>query len=194
MSGNIPPELGSLIELVTLNIMKLPKVNIEGDRPQPPRNDPSGPIPSELGKLTQLAVLSLANNQLSGAIPHELGNLEIESALPTSNPSSVSSPKEANGVSQSLLTVPLERVYSRQQDQAAIRLLLPPIEQSSLVSLVIQSAAGSRISSSHTFYAFIMAAADADADEETQVRIWYAKAGSNGVSPALNHARMPRKH
>ena len=33
----------------------------------------SGPIPPELGNLTQLQVLSLGGNQLSGPIPSELG-------------------------------------------------------------------------------------------------------------------------
>ena len=35
----------------------------------------SGEIPSELGSLTNLQVLSLSQNQLSGEIPSELGNL-----------------------------------------------------------------------------------------------------------------------
>ena len=35
----------------------------------------SGPIPSELGNLSDLEWLNLGNNQLSGAIPPEIGNL-----------------------------------------------------------------------------------------------------------------------
>ena len=39
------------------------------------RNELSGPIPPELGSLTNLEALYLRGNQLSGAIPLELGNL-----------------------------------------------------------------------------------------------------------------------
>ena len=38
-------------------------------------NNLSGPIPPELGKLTQLRVLQLGNNSLTGPIPPELGSL-----------------------------------------------------------------------------------------------------------------------
>ena len=38
-------------------------------------NELSGPIPRELGKLTNLRLLKLDNNELSGAIPRDLGNL-----------------------------------------------------------------------------------------------------------------------
>ena len=39
-------------------------------------NQLSGPIPSELGNLANLQALSLRDNQLSGPIPSELGNLD----------------------------------------------------------------------------------------------------------------------
>jgi Leucine-rich repeat (LRR) protein len=39
------------------------------------RNNLTGTIPSELGNLTNLGILSLGNNQLTGSIPIELVNL-----------------------------------------------------------------------------------------------------------------------
>jgi hypothetical protein len=60
LSGNIPPELGDLVNLDTLYLRF---------------NQLTGPIPSELGNLTKLRILALSKNQLSGSIPPELGNL-----------------------------------------------------------------------------------------------------------------------
>ncbi len=60
LSGPIPPELGSLANLVFLSL---------------DTNQLSGPIPPELGNLANLVFLSLDTNQLSGPIPPELGNL-----------------------------------------------------------------------------------------------------------------------
>ena len=60
MSGEIPPELGSLSNLTTLWL--------EG-------NDLSGEIPAELGSLSNLSRLWLDSNDLSGEIPAELGSL-----------------------------------------------------------------------------------------------------------------------
>jgi Leucine-rich repeat (LRR) protein len=39
------------------------------------RNLLTGTIPTELGKLTNLRMLSLSGNQLTGTIPSELGKL-----------------------------------------------------------------------------------------------------------------------
>ena len=60
LSGEIPPELGSLANLTVLAL---------------PYNQLSGPIPPELGNLANLTTLSLGENQLSGEIPPELGSL-----------------------------------------------------------------------------------------------------------------------
>ena len=60
LSGNIPPELGSLSNLTWFDMSS---------------NQLSGGIPPELGNLSNLDLLSLAENQLSSCIPPELGNL-----------------------------------------------------------------------------------------------------------------------
>ena len=60
LSGEIPPELGSLTNLKSLHLRG---------------NELSGEIPSELGSLTNLKSLDLAGNRLSGEIPSELGSL-----------------------------------------------------------------------------------------------------------------------
>ena len=60
LSGEIPPELGSLSNLQRLNLYG---------------NDLSGEIPAELGSLSNLTELYLSENQLSGEIPAELGSL-----------------------------------------------------------------------------------------------------------------------
>ena len=60
LSGEIPPELGSLSNLTDLSLY---------------HNALSGEIPPELGSLSNLTALDLRNNALSGAIPAELGSL-----------------------------------------------------------------------------------------------------------------------
>ena len=62
LSGEIPPELGSLTSLQALALSA---------------NRLSGEIPSELGNLTGLVWLRLSANRLSGKIPSGLGNLDI---------------------------------------------------------------------------------------------------------------------
>ena len=60
LTGEIPPELGSLSNLTDLSLY---------------HNALSGAIPAELGSLSNLTGLDLRNNALSGAIPAELGSL-----------------------------------------------------------------------------------------------------------------------
>ena len=60
LTGPIPPELGNLSELTWLSLYS---------------TSLSGPIPPELGSLANLTGLSLGYNNLSGPIPREIGNL-----------------------------------------------------------------------------------------------------------------------
>ena len=60
LRGEIPPELGSLVNLTGLFLGS---------------NQLSGEIPPELGSLSNLERLFLSNNQLTGEIPSELGSL-----------------------------------------------------------------------------------------------------------------------
>ena len=60
LTGEIPPELGNLVNLRYLGL---------------DRNRLEGSIPPELGKLINLRYLGLTFNKLSGNIPPELGNL-----------------------------------------------------------------------------------------------------------------------
>ena len=60
LSGEIPPELGSLSNLVGLRLTN---------------NQLTGEIPTRLGALTNLEGLHLDYNQLTGEIPPELGSL-----------------------------------------------------------------------------------------------------------------------
>ena len=60
LTGTIPPELGDLSHLWSLNLA---------------RNQLTGTIPPELGDLSSLTLLYLHINQLTGPIPPELGDL-----------------------------------------------------------------------------------------------------------------------
>ena len=66
LSGEIPPQLGSLANLETLLLWQ---------------NQLTGEIPPTLGSLANLTALSLRNNELSGEIPPELGSLTNLTAL-----------------------------------------------------------------------------------------------------------------
>ena len=84
LTGELPPELGNLSELVTLDLRWS---SLAGEIPPElgqlsnlaflflAHNNLSGSIPPELGRLSNLAALELAGNNLSGPIPPELGNL-----------------------------------------------------------------------------------------------------------------------
>ena len=60
ITGEIPPEIGELINLTYLNLGS---------------NELTGEIPFEISNLTNLHSLTLDNNQLSGEIPESIGNL-----------------------------------------------------------------------------------------------------------------------
>ena len=60
LAGPIPPEIGSLAALTTLDLW---------------RNEVTGPIPPEIGNLTDLRRLNLHSTWLTGGIPLEVGNL-----------------------------------------------------------------------------------------------------------------------
>ena len=72
LAGSIPPELGNLSRLGTLQLTGTADPNVPfrqvGD-------GLTGPIPPELGNLSELRVLALSGNNLTGSIPSELGNL-----------------------------------------------------------------------------------------------------------------------
>ena len=60
LSGTLPPEIGDLSALRTLNLVG---------------NKLNGPLPPQIGRLHALTKLDLTNNRLSGPIPEELGHL-----------------------------------------------------------------------------------------------------------------------
>ena len=65
LNGEIPPEIGNLINLETLNLSY---------------NQLTGQIPSEIGNLTNLTRLFINDNQLTGEIPEvicDLSNLYV---------------------------------------------------------------------------------------------------------------------
>ncbi len=68
VSGRIPPHLGVLSELVTLDLSG---------------NSLTGEIPEELGNLTKLVFLYLDANQLTGSIPTQLGDIQGGRSSPT---------------------------------------------------------------------------------------------------------------
>ncbi len=86
IEGGIPEEIGSLDNLIVLNISSL---NIEGCIPKSlgnltklidlflSNNNLEGDLPKELGNLTNLHLLNVTDNRLSGQIPPELGRMPL---------------------------------------------------------------------------------------------------------------------
>ena len=84
LSGSIPPELGSLTNLASLDLAYnnlTGRIPAELGNPVNLRwinftsNNLTGTIPLELGNLERLTMLALGGNALGGEIPPELGNL-----------------------------------------------------------------------------------------------------------------------
>ena len=83
LAGAIPPELGGLARLRTLQLTGTYGPTI---RARKVGDGLTGPIPPELGNLTELRALSLGSNNLTGPIPPELGNLtELQTLFLGSN-------------------------------------------------------------------------------------------------------------
>ena len=110
LTGVIPPEIGSLSELVEL---RLNWQRLTGEIPSElgnlkslkwldlRSNSLSGPIPSEIGDLTELTTLNLRDNELSGRIPKSLGRLAKLGGLDLSqNPLEGSIPAELGNLKQ----------------------------------------------------------------------------------------------
>ena len=72
LAGSIPPELGNLSRLRTLQLSGTADPNY---RSRQVGDGLTGPIPPELGNLSELRVLELPGNNLTGSIPSELGDL-----------------------------------------------------------------------------------------------------------------------
>ena len=88
LQGAIPPEIGDLTALVSLDLHENP---LTGSIPveignllnlqslwlgnQYVESQLTGPIPAEIGNLTNLQILSIEGNRLSGPIPPAIGNL-----------------------------------------------------------------------------------------------------------------------
>ena len=108
MTGEIPPEIGSLAELRWLNI---PGNQLRGSIPPEignlewlwwlnlGSNELTGEIPPELGRLSNLEGIYLGSNQLSGETPSELGRLgKLEHLVLSGNRLTGEIPSELGGL------------------------------------------------------------------------------------------------
>ena len=84
LTGEIPPEIGNLINLGSLILKEnqlsgeiIPEISYLTNLTQLDLggNQLSGEIPPEIGSSTNLNILDLAGNQLTGTLPPEIGNL-----------------------------------------------------------------------------------------------------------------------
>ena len=97
LSGAIPPELGGLTQLQSLDLAQ----RWDSTSQKRISNQLSGAIPPDLGQLTNLQSLSLSGNQLSGAIPPELGGLtQLQWLSLGGNQLSGAIPRELGGLTQ----------------------------------------------------------------------------------------------
>ena len=97
LSGAIPPALGRLTQLQSLDLAQ----RWDSTSQKRISNQLSGAIPPELGGLTQLQWLNLGGNQLSGAIPPELAGLtQLQSLNLGGNQLSGAIPPELGGLTQ----------------------------------------------------------------------------------------------
>ena len=98
LNGTLPPELGNLPSLGTLNISNYNPST--GELMRPSSGGLTGSIPPELGNLSNLTQLHLDNNSLSGSIPSDLGNLANLTQLHLNNNSLTGSiPRELGNLS-----------------------------------------------------------------------------------------------
>ncbi|PIA49536.1 hypothetical protein AQUCO_01300379v1 [Aquilegia coerulea] len=93
LNGSIPFELGNCMNLKTLmlsfnslsgslpeSLSKLPMLSFSAEK-----NQLSGPVPSWIGKWTQIDSLLLSSNQFIGRIPQEIGNCTLLNHISLSN-------------------------------------------------------------------------------------------------------------
>ena len=94
-AGPLPPEIGNLVEIRTLDLT---------------RNQLTGPIPPEPGNLTKLERLSLSPNALIDPIPFEQGSLaDLRSLLPGRQPAHRLDPARAGQPDEARITVALRK-------------------------------------------------------------------------------------
>ena len=111
LSGEVPPELGTLTQLTRLDLSG---------------NQLSGEVPPELGTLTQLTRLDLSGNQLSGEVPPELGTLTQLTRLDLSgNQLSGEIPPELGALTQ-LTRLDLSRNYRLDLSRNGLSGEIPP--------------------------------------------------------------------